>query len=112
LTGSASGNLENVTVSHEIEERTIVEDDESESEVENEVVDSPVDTFDSVSNAPQPPPTTHSPALSRKSSGSESSQPIPTMPRSMSQVFELAVNFKSEFVTLFHSFSGWTTMGA
>ena len=49
LTGSSSSNLENITVSHEIEERTIVEDDETESEVENEV--SNVDSFDNTANA-------------------------------------------------------------
>ena len=49
MTGSSSSNLENITVSHEIEERTIVEDDETESEVENEV--SNVDSFDNTANA-------------------------------------------------------------
>jgi len=83
LTGSSSSNLENITVSHEIEERTIVEDDETESEVENEV--SNVDSFDNTANASEEHQATHSPALSRKSSGSESSQPAP-IPQSISQV--------------------------
>ena len=48
LTGSSSGNLENITVSHEIEERTIVEDDETESEIESEVPT--VDNFDGIAS--------------------------------------------------------------
>jgi len=82
LTGSSSGNLENITVSHEIEERTIVEDDETESEIESEVPT--VDNFDGIASVSELQATS-SPTLSRKSSCSENSQPA-AMPRSVSQV--------------------------
>ena len=55
LTGSSSGNLENITVSHEIEERTITEDDEIESDAENEVAN--FDSFDNVTNDSELQPT-------------------------------------------------------